>query len=405
MEQNYNLIIIGAGIVGNSILFHLLEDGFKGKIGIYDRLDDIASDATAKSAGAFRNLWSTSINTRLTTYSINKFKSFEKDMGFPIGFHQCGYLFTYYEKDWGNIVKFKPKWDEVGVRVKLLSPEEIEKFVPGIRIKVDDIEPEIREFIGFEDIAGGLFGEDCGVFDPTAVAKGYFLRAKELYPKQFELHLEKEVKRLLVDDRVKGIELKSGERIGSDMVILATGSYTQDLLKESGIEENVPVVPVKQMLFVTNLPDLPGYDRIPFTIVDKGIYFKFEAGNLLMGRVKLDREPGYDTTPEISYYKDEINSYLQERIPAMRYCNVKNMWAGLYDVNHLDHNAILGPHTSIKGLYLAVGFSGHGAMESEAVGKCISELINFGEYRTIDASPLSMERFKNNQLIKETIVI
>jgi glycine/D-amino acid oxidase-like deaminating enzyme len=81
------------------------------------------------------------------------------------------------------------------------------------------------------------------------------------------------------------------------------------------------------------------------------------------------------------------------------------MWGGLYDDNYADHNAILGEHTRIKDLFLAVGFSGHGAMEGPAVGKCMSELIHQGQYRTIDAAPLSMKRFKENNLVLEKIVI
>jgi len=96
---------------------------------------------------------------------------------------------------------------------------------------------------------------------------------------------------------------------------------------------------------------------------------------------------------------------MQERIPSASSCKLKSGWGGLYDTNVLDHNAIVGWHDNYKNLLLQVGYSGHGAMESPAVGLCLAELILFGAYRTIDCSPLRWSRFREGKLVKETIVI
>lgn len=408
MQNQCDLVIIGAGITGTSILFNLLNDGYNGKILMLDRLDGIAEASTALGAGGCRNIWSTEINMQLTTYSINKFKTFKEDFGISIGYEPKGYLFTYYSKPWETIVGYKPQWDKWGVRVKLVKPEEIEKIVPGLKTKTDHIPPDLREMIGFEDIAGGLFGEDCGYFDPTAIAKGYLEQARKNFSNLFELRLKTDAKRILMkDERISGIELSNGTRISCEKLVAACGAWIVPLFKESGLDgdDNLPIDPVKRMLFITNLPNHPGWDNIPLTIIDKGIYFRFEAGNLLVGHAKKDQSPGFDITPELAYYKEETNPYMQERIPGTEYCNVRSMWGGLYDINRLDHNAILGEHTRIRNLYLAVGFSGHGSMEGPAVGKCISEFINFGTYKTIDASSLSMKRLTENNLVLEKIVI
>ncbi len=408
MQQDFDLVIIGAGITGTSILFNLLNDGFKGRVLIIDKLDGIAEGSTALGAGGFRNIWSTEINMQLTTYSIGVFKTFKQDFGISIGYEPKGYLFTYYAQPWKTIVNFKPEWDRNGVRVKLLTPEEIEKIIPGLKTSVSHIPPDLREMIGFEEIVGGLFGEDCGYFDPTAIAKGYVEQAKKNFANQFELRLKTEVKRLLIkDERTIGIELTDRTQIHCEKVIAACGAWVVPLLKESGLEgdDNLPINPIKRMLFITNLPDFGNWENIPLTIIDKGIYFRFEAGNLLVGHANKSQAPGFDTTAELSWYKDETNPYMQERIPGTEYCNVKSMWAGLYDDNYKDHNAILGEHIRIKNLFLAVGFSGHGSMEGPAVGKCVSELINFGGYKTIDAACLSMRRFKEGNLVLEKIVI
>ncbi len=407
MEKNYDLVIIGTGIIGTSILYHLYEEGFKGKTAVFDKEDAIGNFTTSLSAGAFRNIWSTDINMEMTNYSIKKFLEFEKEIGVPIGVHQHGYLFTYYEDRWQDIVEFKPKWDKRNVNTELLSPEEIEKMVPGIKTKISDEDPEIIELLGIKDIVGGLFGPDCGSFDPSAAAKGYAEKTIKMHS-EVEIFLNTEVKRVMLSNgKVMGVELINGEKINASLVIVAAGPYSKKLLSDSGIppEENIPVEPIKRMLFITNLPPIDGFDKIPLTIIDKGIYFKVESGNLLIGRAKEDQEPGFDTTPDINYYKDEINVYMQERIPGTEHCNVRSMWAGLYSVTMPDHNGILGFHPAKEGLFLAVGWSGHGAMVAPAVGKCAAELIVHGEYRTIDARCLSFERFAKNELIKETIVI
>lgn len=408
MRRDYDLAIVGGGILGLSSLFNLLNDGFSGRIGLFERLDGIAQASTALGAGGCRNLWSTEINQRLTTYSINKFRRFKEEMGLSCGYEPRGYLFTLYEEAWQKVLAYKANWDRVGVRSELLSPEEVERLVPGLRTGVEHIDPEIRELAGFKPIVGGLFGEDCGIFDPTSVAQGYLNQVKENFGDRAEVICRTEVARISIKDgRVEGVELADGRLIGAEKVLVVAGAWSGELLKESGLSgpDNLPIRPLKRMLFVTNLPDIPGFDRIPFTIIDKGIYFRFEAGNLLIGRAKPDQAPGFDTTPEPGYYREEVNPYMQERIPGTEHCNLKNLWGGLYCDNYLDHNAIVGLHPRIKGLYLLTGCSGHGSMEAPALGKGLSELINFGEYKTVDLSPLSMERFERGELVLETLVI
>ena len=406
MKRKYDAIVIGAGIIGSSITYHLIEEGFNGEILVIDKNEAIAEGNTALSAGAFRNIWGTQINIKMTNYSIEVFKKFHEEFGISIGMHQHGYLFTFYKEIWDEVVKHRDLWESSGVRIEFLDPLLIEKKVPGIKTSVKNIDPEIVEFLEIKDIVGGLFGLDCGSFDPTAVAKGYFNKAKE--NRNVKIELKKEVKRIVIEGgKSKGVELTDGTRIDSDIVILATGAWSRDILEKSGIDEknNIPVYPVKRMLFITNLPPIEGFNSIPLTIIDKGIYFKVETGNLMIGRAKKEQKPGFDMEPELKYYTDEINVYMQERIPGTEYCQIKSMWGGLYANTIPDHNAIIGLHPDIKALFICTGFSGHGAMTAPAVGKGLAELLVKGRYETIDLSPLRYERFREEKLIVESIVI
>lgn len=408
MRDSYEVIIIGGGIIGTSVLWNLKAQGFKERVALLERGDALAEETSAKSAGAFRNLWGSRINMEMATASIKFLENFEKEFNMPIGFHQHGYLFTFYPEPWEKISSYKPTFDETGVRAELLSPEEVEQMVPGLKAGVDHIDPEIVEFAGFEPIAGGLYGPDCGSFDPSAAAKGYVERAQQEFADSVELHLRTEVKRIEFErGRTKGVELSNGRRIGAGGVILAAGPWSAQLLSASGLrdDENLPYDPTKRQLFVTNLPEIPGYENIPLTIIDRGIYFKYETGNLQIGRADPEQSPGFDQEPSLAYYKDEIGPYMQERIPGTEHCNVKSMWGGLYSITRADHNGILGMHPGYDGLYLACGWSGHGAMVAPATSLALAELIIHGEYKTVDASPLRFERFAEDDLVVEEIVI
>jgi glycine/D-amino acid oxidase-like deaminating enzyme len=160
------------------------------------------------------------------------------------------------------------------------------------------------------------------------------------------------------------------------------------------------------MLFITDFPDQdPRWQTIPLTIIDHGIHFKYESGSLMIGKARQEGPHNLDTTFEPDYYVDEVNLVMQERMPATATCKLKRGWAHLYDTNIADHNAILGWHGNHPNLLLQVGYSGHGAMESPAVGECLAELILTGRYQTVDCAPLRWSRFREGDLVRETIVI
>ncbi|MCZ6690978.1 MAG: FAD-binding oxidoreductase, partial [Planctomycetota bacterium] len=405
MSSDPRILIIGGGVIGGSVLHTLLHDGFQGHVTVFDALEGTGRGSTAYTAGGFRNLWTTPANMQLMNYSIARFKEFEAEFGLSIGFHQVGYLFTYYDKGFRWARDFVPTWQENDVRVELLRPDDIEQLIPGLRAGTDHIDPEVLEVMGLQEIAGGVFGPDCGVFDPTAVCQGYFDRSLEHWADRIEMRMSTRVaKILLTGDRVRGLELESGEVVEGDVIVLAAGAWVSGLLEKSGFsdKDNVPVDALKRMLFVTNLPPHEGYENIPLTIIDKGIYFRYEAGSLMIGRARNPQTPGFETEPELDYYINEINVYLQERVQGAERCRLvspNSMWGGLYPECRLDHNGIIGWHPRCKGLMLACGFGGHGAMQAPATGKCVSELIRLGRYETVDASALDFLRFEENRYL------
>lgn len=405
---DFDLIIIGGGIIGGSTLYHLGQLGYKGRVLVLEREDALSKGSTALSAGGFRNIWTTPINMRLTSYSIKKLASFREELNWPIGFDQRGYLFCQYEENWESAKTFGAEWEKNGVRIEFLDPAEVEKKVPGLKCGIDHIDPEVNEVLGMRPIAGGVFGPDCGSFDPSQAAQGYFERGLEAFGGRAELRLRTAVNKLIIrDGRYQGVELEDGTVIESEKVLAAAGAWTNQLMERSGLtgKDLPPVIPLKRMLYITNFPPIEGFDRIPMTIIDQGIYFRPEGPNLLIGKADPDTPPGFDITADAQYYEEQINYVMQERIPGMERCRLMSMWGGLYDTNEVDHNAVLGEHPHFKGLMFATGFSGHGAMEAPAAGLAMAELATYGEYRTLDCSPLSIARFWEGREIHETIVI
>lgn len=410
--RTFDLVVVGAGIGGGSLVYNLLRQGYRGSLLVVDRGAAVAQGATAYSAGGFRNLWTTPINQRLCTRAMEVLAGFREEMGLSIGFERSGYLFTYGADAWSRIPQAAEIWRANGVRFELLDPAAIEDRIPGLRCAVDGVDPDVREFLGMEPLVGGVLGLDCGSFDPSQAAAGYFARAAEFpVPPVLQFGTEALALRFGPGGKVTGIELERDgvrEEVSTPRVALCTGPWTNRLLEASGCppEERMPIASQKRMLFITDFPDAdPRWPRIPLTVIDQGIYFKHESGNLMIGKADHGAPDSLDTTFDPDYYVEQVNLVMQERIPSTATCRLKSGWASLYDTCTADHNAILGWHDAHEGLLLQVGYSGHGAMESPAAGIALAELLLTGSYQTLDCSELAFSRFREGRTVHETIVI
>jgi glycine/D-amino acid oxidase-like deaminating enzyme len=334
-------------------------------------------------------------------------------MGMAIGFTRSGYLFNYYAEDWKGVVAASAILKANGVNFELLTPAQIEAKIPGIRCGVDHVDPEVRDLLKMEPLVGGLWGPDCGHFDPSQAANGYFERALTDYRNRPVLQLNTEIVAIDFDraGRPVSVRLKTAggeETVEAGMVALCTGPWTNKLLKASGLPEEdfMPIISQKRMLFITDFPDDdPRWQTIPLTSIDQGIFFKFESGSLMIGKAQIDAPDSLDTTFEPDYYVEEINLVMQERMPATAKCKLKRGWAHLYDTNTIDHNCIAGWHENHPNLLLQVGYSGHGAQQGPAVGLCLAELVVGGKYQSIDLTPFRWGRFHQHDLVEEAYVL
>jgi sarcosine oxidase subunit beta len=229
---------------------------------------------------------------------------------------------------------------------------------------------------------------------------GFARRAKD---RGVRFWLDSEVTHIEVaGGRVAGVNTSRGY-VATPAVVNAAGPWAKTIARMAGID--LPVEPLRRKLVHTQ-----AFDAIPMQlpmIIDMtdGFHFRREGAGVLLAWHDGKDEYSFDTNFD-DVFIEKILTRAVDRVPAFAdvEVNPRRCWAGLYEVTP-DHHAVLGPAPEIEGFYLANGFSGHGVMHSPASGRLTAEWILYGEPRTIDARPLSVERFRTGKLLHETAVL
>jgi glycine/D-amino acid oxidase-like deaminating enzyme len=211
--------------------------------------------------------------------------------------------------------------------------------------------------------------------------------------------LEDEVVEIIASPkRCQGVQLVSGNQLMADAVVNCAGAWASNVARTAGVQ--LPIEPVKRQIFVLN-PAVKPEGPLPLTILPSGLYFRTETGGLILLGKSMDNDPvGFDFTWDDKRFMEVLWPELAEFVPAFDTMKLMRGWAGLYAVNRLDGNAILGEWPEKKGLFLANGFSGHGLQQAPAVGRYLSELIT-GEATTLDLSAFKPERILENSPLTE----
>ncbi|UCD70917.1 MAG: FAD-binding oxidoreductase [Syntrophobacterales bacterium] len=385
-----DVVIIGGALMGSSIAYNLLNDGFNGKVLVLERDPTYEHSSTALSIGGIRQQFGTKVNIDIARYNVPFFEQFDELMEVDgerphADFRQRGYLFFGRKEKWPVMKKLHEFQTSQGMEVRLLKPHEILEIIPHVNL---------------EGVAGATFGPRAGYVDPHGVLNGFVKKAKSMGAR----YLTDEAVNISVKSNgVNGVKTRKGEWIQSPIVVNAAGPFARDVGVMAGID--IPVDPLRRMVYECKTPNEFNYE-VPLTINTTGLYFRTETGGrILTGKSNEDEPIGVNFTWEKALFYDEIWPELAHRIPLFDRLRLQGGWAGLYAENRLDHNAILGEHPEVKGFYMAVGFSGHGLQQAPAVGKALSEAIRLGRYETVDVSCLGMARFEMEQLIIEEAVI
>jgi sarcosine oxidase subunit beta len=422
MNETADVVIIGSGIVGSSVAYHLAEQGCTNVL-VIEREAHQGKGSTGKSMGGVRAQFATPVNIQMSRYSIDFFSRFDEVVGHPADYRAHGYLFcATNERQLEYLKTNRERQLALGVKnVELVSPEDIARFVPPLRV---------------DDIVGGTFCQTDGFVDPHSVMMGFMLNARE---RGVRLWLDTQVtgitvepaesirlERALVppgnarvspaaggpdipvpshsDDnrRVTGV-LTSRGLVSTRIVVNAAGPWAAEVARLAGAE--LPVEPLRRQLVPTEPFDgLP--QRFPMVIdMSTGFHFRREGKGILLAWNDPDETPGFKTEFDPGFI-EKILTRAADRVPRLAEAEVnpRRAWAGLYEMTP-DHHAIIGPAPDVAGLYFVNGFSGHGVMHSPASGRLTADLILNGRSELVDAAQLNLDRFAAGRLLEETAVL
>lgn len=385
--MKHRIIIVGGGVMGSSTAYHLRKCGYEGQIIVFEKDPAYEYASTPRSAGGIRQLFTTAINITLSRYSLQQYKQFSQTMkinGDPaeIDFKQRGYLFLATDDMLSAMEKQQKLQNELGVPSRFLEPAELLAIIP-------ELNPT--------DLAGGLFCPEDGYLDPYSVMQAYKYEARK---KDVE-YVSEEVDIILHDrGQVTGVRTKSGRVKEAKVVMNCAGAWGAELSEKMGLP--LPIVALKRQIFLFD-PAVPLKNPLPLTVDPTGVYFRHEGDRIITG-FSDHVKPGYDFNWKRSYF-EELWPILAHRITNFERLKLESGWAGLYDYNLKDQNAIIGSHPEMRGYYMALGFSGHGMQQAPGVGLGLAELICKGAYETIDLTPLRFERFAENDLVLEHAIV
>jgi len=377
MEKTADVVIIGGGVIGVSIAYHLAMKRV-GRIILLEK-GQLGEGSTSRCVGGIRTQFSTEINILFSLESIKTFERFEEEFGINPEFKRIGYLFLATTELEMRVFKENIKLQrKLGIPVELLNPNEIKARWPYLRV---------------DDILGGTFCPWDGYAGPNEVLSGFVSGARKagvgIYEGTEVLGI------LLSKGKVNGVKTKR-EEISTPIVVNAGGPFASVIGEMAGVK--IPVKPLRRQIFITAPFHLTN-QTIPLTIdFHRGWYFRREVDGLLLSG-PLDSKPSFNLGIDYEAMAETSENAIY-RVPALERARIARGWAGLYEISP-DHHAILGKVPEVEGFILANGFSGHGFQHSPAVGKVIAELIVEGKPTTIDISPLSIERFEKGELIIE----
>ncbi|MEY3913592.1 MAG: hypothetical protein RL509_1636 [Pseudomonadota bacterium] len=387
-----DVLIVGGAAVGSATAYFLAsQPSFKGSILVVEQDPTYARSATALSAASIRHQFSTPENIRLSQFGSSFLKSVGEHLSVDgeapaIGFKERGYLFLATVQGLGILQSNHLTQCAENVDVSLLTPAQLQSRFPWLN--VDDLS------------AGSLGNTGEGWLDAYALMQGFRRKALSLGVQYRQARVEALSRqgRLVTSAR-----LSTGELVTCGTVINAAGTGATALAQSAGIE--LPVQARKRSIFYfTSSARLP---TCPMVIDPTGAYFRPEGEGYLCGIAPSPEQDTecHDFEVQHSLFEEVLWPILAARVPGFEALRLQRSWAGHYDMNLLDHNAIVGAHPDVDNFLFANGFSGHGLQQSPAIGRALSELVTFGEFRTLQLGALGWARVIEGRPLREINVV
>lgn len=391
----YDVVIIGGAMLGSSVAWFLTDNpDFDGSILVIERDPSYENASTAHTNSCIRQQFSNPLNIKISQFGadfINNFKAYMgDDPRVPdLSIQSYGYMYLADTNAFADTLRASHAIQQAtGSATQLMTPDQIKAAYPFYN--VDDI------------VLGSINLVNEGYWDGGTIFDWWRRSSRERGVE----YIANEVTDITVGGgRAQSVTLACGDVIACGQVVNATGPRGAKTARMAGI--NIPIEPRKRFTWIFSAKQ-PLDRELPLTIDPSGVHFRQDGPQTYLAGGHADVDPAVDFDDfhmDHGIWQDKIWPTIAMRIPQFEAIKVVTEWAGHYDTNTLDHNAILGPHPEITNFYFLNGFSGHGLQQSPAMGRGMAEMLAYGEYRSLDLSPFGYERIAKGIPFSEAAII
>ena len=396
-QTSYDIVIIGGAMYGSSVAWFLTDNpDFDGSVLVIERDPSYEKCATAHTNSCIRQQFSNPLNVKISQFGAEFIKGFRRYLGNDprvpdLSIQNYGYMYLADTDAFADQLRYSQKVQLAsGASTQLMSPDEIGAAYPFYN--VGDIQ------------LGSINLVDEGYWDGGTVFDWWRRSARERGAEYVAGEVV-EMGKSVNGTRIETVTLANGDVIACGKVVNATGPRGAMTAKIAGIE--IPIEPRKRFTWIFSA-EQPLDRDLPLTIDPSGVHFRQDGPKTYLAGGHTDNDPAVDFddfTMDHSIWQDKIWPTIATRIPQFEAIKVVTEWAGHYDYNTLDHNAILGPHSHVENFFFVNGFSGHGLQQSPAMGRGTAEMLTYGEYRTLDLSPFGYDRIAKGRPFSESAII
>ena len=386
MPQQYDLLLVGGGVMGCAIAYALLKKEPTLRLALIEKEPSYARSSTILSDGNTRVQFNLPENIAMSLYGLEVLAQFAEEMRVDddrpmINFRQQGNLFIV---DAASEAECRAGWQlqqQMGANVAWLTPTEVQARYP---------------LYNLHNCVAGTFGPHDGTMSPSAVLLAY---KKKVLAWGAKLIVGEVCAVELGEGRVQGVRLTDGTTLSAPVVVNTAGAWAGEIGRMAGID--LPVVPIKRQVTIFASESVP--HPLPAIFLPSGLYCFHEGEGVFMCGKSFADDP--ITTTDFQWdrtlFEERIWPELVDHFPAFDRLQIKGGWAGLYEMNTFDENAILGEWPTLPGFFVANGFSGHGFQQCHAVGRYLAECI-LQLPHALDLSRFSAERLWRNTPLWES---
>lgn len=392
-RATYDVVIIGGAITGSSTAWFLSRNkDFTGTVLVVERDQSYEFAATSLSNSCIRQQFSTELNVKISQFGAEFSQNLPKYMGGEapkLKIRNFGYMYLAADEGFAAVLRAQQKVQvDAGAETQILTPAQIKEAYPFYA--VDDL------------VLGSINLKDEGYFDGYTMFDWFRRQARA----QGIEYVSNEVVAITrAANRIQSVTLASGEVIACGQVVNASGTRGAKTAAMAGI--TIPIEPRKRYSWIFSA-ETPLDRDLPLTIDPTGVHFRQDSDTTYLAGGHADLDPAVafdDFTMDHNIWQDHIWPIMATRIPQFEAIKVIREWAGHYDHNVLDQNAIVGPHPEVTNFLFLNGFSGHGLQQSPAMGRGTAEWLTYGAFRSLDLTPLGFERITANRPFIEGAII